>query len=101
MIWWRQIFCSFRWLAGCCFGNAAAIKFIKAGKLKALGVTNDVRLDQIPDIKTAFSTLSNYERPKKIYSFSKFPFTETGKIKRSELLDNLDHANQIRVGRVH
>ena len=32
---------------------AAAIKFIKAGKLKALGVTNDARLDQIPDIKTA------------------------------------------------
>ena len=32
---------------------AAAIKFIKAGKLKALGVTNDTRLDQIPDIKTA------------------------------------------------
>ena len=55
----------------------------------------------IPDIKTAFSTLSNYERPKKVYSFSKFPFTETGKIKRSELLDNLDHAKQIRVGRVH
>ncbi len=32
---------------------AAAIKFIKAGKLKALGVTNDARLDQIPDVKTA------------------------------------------------
>lgn len=32
---------------------AAAIKFIKAGKLKALGVTNDKRLDQIPDMKTA------------------------------------------------
>ena len=32
---------------------AAAIKFIKAGKLKALGVTNDARLDQIPNIKTA------------------------------------------------
>jgi len=49
----------------------------------------------IPDIKTAFSTLSNYERPKKVYSFSKFPFTETGKIKRSELLDNLDQATEI------
>ena len=32
---------------------AAAIKFIKAGKLKALGVTNPARLDQIPDMKTA------------------------------------------------
>ena len=51
--------------------------------------------EPIPDIKTAFSTLSNYERPKKVYSFSKFPFTETGKIKRSELLDNLDQATEI------
>jgi tripartite-type tricarboxylate transporter receptor subunit TctC len=31
---------------------AAALKFIKAGKLKALGVTNPTRLDQIPDMKT-------------------------------------------------
>ena len=47
------------------------------------------------DIKTAFSILSNYDRPKKIYIFSKFPFTETGKIKRSELLNNLDQATEI------
>jgi tripartite-type tricarboxylate transporter receptor subunit TctC len=32
---------------------AAAIKYIKAGKLKALGVTNPARLDQIPEMKTA------------------------------------------------
>ena len=32
---------------------AAALKYIKAGKLKALGVTNPTRLDQIPDMKTA------------------------------------------------
>lgn len=49
----------------------------------------------ILDIKTAFSILSNYERPKKIYIFSKFPFTETGKIKRSEILKNLDQASEI------
>ena len=49
----------------------------------------------ILDIKTAFSILSNYERPKKIYIISKFPFTETGKIKRSELLKNLDQATEI------
>ena len=49
----------------------------------------------ILDIKTAFSILSNYERPKKIYIFSKFPFTETGKIKRSEILKNLDQATEI------
>ena len=44
---------------------------------------------EIPDFKSAFSVLSNYERPKKIYSFSKFPFTETGKIKRTEILNSL------------
>ncbi len=43
-----------------------------------------------PDFKSAFSALSNYERPKKIYSFSKFPFTETGKIKRTEILNFLE-----------
>jgi tripartite-type tricarboxylate transporter receptor subunit TctC len=32
---------------------ASAIKYIKAGKLKALGVTSPSRLDQIPDMKTA------------------------------------------------
>ncbi len=37
-------------------------------------------------IKKAFSVLENYQRPKKIYTFSKFPITETGKIKRSEIL---------------
>lgn len=51
--------------------------------------------ESILDIKEAFSILSNYERPKKIYSFSKFPITETKKIKRSEILKNLDQAAQI------
>ena len=37
-------------------------------------------------IKNAFSVLENYQRPKKIYTFSKFPITETGKIKRTEIL---------------
>lgn len=40
-------------------------------------------------ISEAFQYLSSYERPKKIYTFSKFPFTETGKIKRLEVLQIL------------
>ncbi len=41
------------------------------------------------NISGAFQILSSYERPKKIYTFSKFPFTETGKIKRSEVIQIL------------
>ncbi len=37
----------------------------------------------------AFSLLYNYQIPKKVYSFSKFPYTETGKIKRKEILNIL------------
>ena len=45
---------------------------------------------KIPDFSLAFSKLSSYRRPKKIYTFSKFPFTETGKIKRAEVLEALN-----------
>ncbi|MFK5983052.1 MAG: AMP-binding protein [Flavobacteriaceae bacterium] len=41
------------------------------------------------NISEAFQNLSSYERPKKIYTFLKFPFTETGKIKRSEVIQIL------------
>ncbi|QNJ99157.1 AMP-binding protein [Constantimarinum furrinae] len=37
----------------------------------------------------AFSTLESYERPKKIYTISKFPYTETGKIKRTDVIQLL------------
>ncbi|GAB5400090.1 MAG: AMP-binding protein [Aureisphaera sp.] len=37
----------------------------------------------------AFQELQKYERPKKIYSLSQFPFTETGKIKRQDVLSLL------------
>jgi O-succinylbenzoic acid--CoA ligase len=33
----------------------------------------------------AFAALEPYQRPKKIYTISKFPYTETGKIKRSDV----------------
>ena len=49
-------------------------------------ILEDSSSKETPDFKVAFSILSSYERPKKIYTFSKFPFTETGKIKRAEVL---------------
>jgi len=42
-----------------------------------------------PNYSEAFSVLENYERPKKIYSISKFPFTETEKIKRADIIQLL------------
>lgn len=73
---------------------------IASEKNEALGeqlilILEEDSSEPIPDIETAFSSLSNYERPKKIYIISKFPITETGKIKRSELLKNLDQATEI------
>ena len=49
----------------------------------------------ILDFNTAFSILSKYERPKKIYTYSKFLYTETGKIRRSEILNDLHQATEI------
>ncbi len=48
---------------------------------------------ETPDFSKAFSKLTPYTRPKKIYTFSKFPFTETGKIIRSEVLELLENRN--------
>lgn len=45
--------------------------------------------NQTPDFKKAFDPLESYERPKKIYRLSKFPYTETGKIKRGDVLQLL------------
>ncbi len=40
----------------------------------------------LPDFAEAFSKLSAYERPKKIYTVSTFVYTETEKIKRNDIL---------------
>jgi len=48
---------------------------------------------KLPDFSEAFSKLTTYERPKKIYTFSKFPFTETGKIRRDEVIQTLKENN--------
>ncbi len=42
--------------------------------------------DKIPNYSSAFLNLDPYERPKKVYTLSKFPHTETGKIKRGEII---------------
>lgn len=44
---------------------------------------------KLPDYSEVFKNLDSYERPKRIYSFSKFPYTETEKIKRSVILKSL------------
>lgn len=41
---------------------------------------------RLEDFFQAFKTLSTYEKPKKIYSVRQFAYTDTGKIKRSEVL---------------
>ena len=54
-------------------------------------ILEEASAQETSDFKEAFLSLSSYERPKKIYTFSKFPFTETGKIKRMELLNSLQN----------
>jgi O-succinylbenzoic acid--CoA ligase len=41
--------------------------------------------EQLPNYSEAFASLDPYERPKKVYTLSKFPHTETGKIKRADV----------------
>ena len=41
--------------------------------------------DEKPDYSQIFSFLLPYERPKKVYTLSQFPYTETGKIKRKQI----------------
>ncbi|GHC62599.1 AMP-binding protein [Ulvibacter litoralis] len=43
----------------------------------------------LPNYSEAFTFLENYERPKKIYTLSKFPYTKTEKIKRGDILEVL------------
>lgn len=68
--------------------------FIASEKDKALGervilIIESEEEMELDDYSEAFKALSTYEKPKKIYIVSKFVQTETGKIKRSEVLKNL------------
>ncbi len=44
---------------------------------------------EVPDFKAAFEVLQPYEKPKKVYRLSRFVYTETGKIKRGDVLQVL------------
>jgi O-succinylbenzoic acid--CoA ligase len=43
----------------------------------------------IPNFSEAFSVLQPYEKPKRIYTVSRFPYTETGKVKRHDVIKML------------
>ena len=43
--------------------------------------------DPSPDLNKAFQALDPYERPKRIYTVSKFPLTDTGKIRRGLVME--------------
>lgn len=45
--------------------------------------------NEIPNFKQAFKVLEPYEQPKKVYRLSRFAYTETGKIKRGDVLQVL------------
>ncbi|WP_203296617.1 AMP-binding protein [Luteirhabdus pelagi] len=47
------------------------------------------KAETISDYSEAFKLLEPYERPKKVVSLSRFPYTETGKIKRGAVRDIL------------
>lgn len=42
---------------------------------------------QVAEYRNVISELESYHRPKKIFTLSKFPVTETGKIKRNNIKD--------------
>lgn len=68
--------------------------FIASEENEALGeqvvliVESDHQL-QSEDFPNIFEMLSPYEKPKKIYNLPQFSYTETGKIKRAEVLSKL------------
>ena len=47
--------------------------------------------DALPNFAEAFQELAPYERPKKVYRLSRFSYTETGKIKRDDVLNVLQN----------
>lgn len=67
---------------------------IASEKEEALGeqvilILENTESVKIPNYTEAFQKLSKFERPKKIYTLSQFPYTETGKIKRGDVLQIL------------
>ena len=52
--------------------------------------------EESSNYQDAIASLPKYERPKKIYTISQFPYTETGKIKRGDVLLLLQSMNNNR-----
>ena len=68
--------------------------FIASQKNEALGeqvilIVESEEQHSIEDFSNILDTLSSYEKPKQIYSTPQFDYTETGKIKRREVLRKL------------
>lgn len=65
--------------------------FIASEKDEALGerviliIESEMQL-KLEDYSEVFETLSVYEKPKRVYNMPQFAYTETGKIKRAEVL---------------
>lgn len=54
------------------------------GQKVILVIQNDGRYET-PNYAQIFGHLDRYERPKKVYTLSEFPYTETGKVKRAQI----------------
>lgn len=68
--------------------------FIASEENDALGeqivlIVESERPHPLEDFSKIFKFLSSYEKPKRIHSTPKFAYTETGKIKRAEVLNKL------------
>lgn len=68
--------------------------FIASEKDDALGervvlIVESEKQLKLEDYSEAFETVTAYEKPKKLYTLSQFVYTETGKIKRAEILKKM------------
>jgi O-succinylbenzoic acid--CoA ligase len=66
----------------------ASEKDPELGERLILILENDEK-HAVPNYSKAFAALEGYERPKKIYTVTKFPFTDTEKIKRADVIQLL------------
>ena len=74
--------------------HIAGTFFIGSEKDDALGekvilIIESEEMQSLENYSELFKTLSAYEKPKKIYTVPQFIYTETGKVKRAEVLKKL------------
>ena len=63
----------------------ASEKDKELGERVILVIENNQKMP-LPNYASALASIESHERPKKIYTVTKFPFTETNKIKRGDVL---------------